>query len=312
MECNFHPGFFPDDDWESPAAFRWQLSSSPLPRSDDRLLTNSQWAQLNDEIIGNVQSGEQAGLVDSVHTVFQEQTEADSHMPPPQPPIRGYMDCEGPYSLDLLPVHHRSFLDCCEGDAMISYPGDNGEVATIHNISRWVFEARSPLLAVAFESSRSGPQLHLEALRSDTAIPFLRFIYTGSYAVEDTFAEVPTSLLFHCQMYYLGDLWSMPDLTSQAYVNVLRQGEFGCSSPEKLVDLCAAIRYIYQHLHQHHNLRDVIINYCISCFLRHRLGSDEGFQKLHEFHQDLSKHCMENGCDNEGKCCRANEQNLEM
>ncbi|KXL42819.1 hypothetical protein M433DRAFT_145646 [Acidomyces richmondensis BFW] len=195
---------------------------------------------------------------------------------------------------------------------MISYPGDHGEIETVQNINRWVFEARSPLLAAAFESSRSGPQLHLEALTSDTAIPFLRFLYTGSYAVEDTFAEVPTSVLFHCQMYYLGDLWSTPDLKLQAYVNVLRQCEFGCSSPEKPIDLCAAIRYIYQHLRRQRNLLDLIINYCISCFLRHRLGSDEGFQKLHEFHQDLCKYCMENGCDNEGRYCQTSEQTLEL
>ena len=192
----------------------------------------------------------------------------------------------------------------------ITYYSDDHKLKTLQDVNLKAVIKRSPLLAMAFEDSRSGPQLFLETLSSQTAEPFLRFLNTGSYAEPSEewnsggrYEDVPTSVLFHCQMYRLGDIYDLADMKSQAYVNVLRQGEFGCSSPDKPIDLCAAIRFVYTHLAKEEQLIDAIINYCVACFLRHRLAEDAEFRQLaydlRPFHQDLCKNCMNRGFENE-------------
>ena len=196
-----------------------------------------------------------------------------------------------------------------EGKATISYQSDNGDLASINNLNHDLITERCPLLSQAFEDSRSGPQLYLEALTSATALSFIRFLYMGTYALddlrEDLYDDVPTSVLLHCQLYRLGDIYDLPDLKTQAYVNVVRQCEFGCSSADQPIDLCPAIRFVYQHLRQHQSLVDTIVSYCVSCFLRHRLAEDAEFKRLafdlRPFHQDLCKDCMNREFENESK-----------
>lgn len=114
-------------------------------------------------------------------------------------------------------------------------------------------------------------------------------------------------MLFHCQLYHLGDMYDLEELKTQAYVNVLRQCEFGCSSPEKPIDLCAAIQYLYQHLPNDKRVANTILDYCVSCFLRHRLGEDQEFRslayELRPFHQALCANTRERGFEDEGKTC---------
>ncbi|KAI7082648.1 hypothetical protein KC356_g8192 [Hortaea werneckii] len=205
------------------------------------------------------------------------------------------------------PVEEDSFLHWYpSGDATLSYPDTDGQLASINNINIWLIEARSPLLHMAFDHSRNGrPHLHLESLTRMTALPFLRFLYTGSYALTsaagDLYEDVPTSVLLHCQLYRLGDIYDLAELKQQAYLNVLRQCEFGCSSPEKPIDLCAAIRFLYEHLPSHTNVSEAILNYCVTCFIRHRLAQDPDFQQLayelRPFHQKLCWMATERGQD---------------
>nr|POE50709.1 hypothetical protein CFP56_16224 [Quercus suber] len=180
-----------------------------------------------------------------------------------------------------------------KGEACISFHVDESRIDTISGINVWVLEERCPLLAAAFEDSSAGPQLFLDSLSPFAAVPFVRYLYTGSYMPQALVEDVPTSLLLHCQLFHLGNLYDIPDLHTQAYANVFRQCEFGCSSPDQPIDLCAAIQYVYKHLRKHENLVDAIIQYCLSCLMRHRLAEDPAFRELaYEillFHQDLCR-----------------------
>lgn len=185
------------------------------------------------------------------------------------------------------------------GTDTISHPGPHGYIDSIDHLHASIIEQQSPLIAASFEQSRSGKRLHLDTLSWQTAMPFVRFLYTGSYAMSGDWEDVPTSVLLHCKMFHLGDIYDLPDLRSQAYVNVLRQCEFGCSSPDKPIELCAAIEFAYQNLPSQASITDAIVHYCVSCFLSHKLGDDAGFRdlsyRLRAFHQDLAKACMSRG-----------------
>ncbi|TKA75467.1 hypothetical protein B0A55_04583 [Friedmanniomyces simplex] len=254
-------------------------------------------------------------MADSTHTLFQEQYEGrplihaglDEYDPPPHL-SRDYRHSSSPFSLDSAPTNEQSFLEWYpKGNATLTFPGHDGELQSIGGIAPWVIESRCPLLAMAFEDSRSGPQLHLEALSQPAAWPLLRYLYTGSYALTTAaghyFEDVPTSVLLHCRLYRLADIYALPELRSEAYLNVLRQCEFGCSSPNKPIDLCDAIRFVYGHLQEHEQLIDAIVNYCVSCFQRHRLGEDEQFKELaytiRPFHQALCRNSMGREFENE-------------
>ena len=63
---------------------------------------------------------------------------------------------------------------------------------------------------------------------------------------------------------------------------------------------------IYEHLRDHDNLIDAIVNYCVSCFLQHHLAEDPEFQQLayelRPFHQALCKNSLDRGFQNDSKC----------
>lgn len=195
------------------------------------------------------------------------------------------------------------------GNATITFFNTDGDLESISGLDPVILEERCPLLAHALEPTRIGPRLHLEALNPTTATPFLRYLYTGSYALyvsdSDLFEDVPTSVLLHCQLYRLGDIYDLPGLKQQASVNVTRQCEFGCSSPDKPIDLCDAVKFLYEHLPEHSNLIDTIICYCVSCFSRHQLADDLEFRtmayNLRPFHQDLCKECMKREFEDDSK-----------
>ena len=242
---------------------------------------------------------------------FESFESAEPAEPPP-----GYMEQPSAFVLDTPPTESTFLESYPKGNATLTYQNDDGELESIRNVNFQLIEESCPILGMAFEPRRSGPQLFLETLTSTTAYPFLRYLYTGSYSLRpitgepgDRYEDVPTSVLLHCQLYRLADIYDLPDLKSQAYVNVLRQCEFGCSSPEKPIDLCAAIRFVYEYLHEHENLVDAILNYCVSCFLQHRLADDAEFKQLaydlRPFHQALCKNSMEREFENESKCCQS-------
>lgn len=210
-------------------------------------------------------------------------------------------------SRSRTPPSEMSFLESNPGDATVTYLGHGGKAQSIARISVQAIAQSCPLLATAFESRTSGPQLHLEILNEATALPFLRFLYTGSYAVDvetgDVYEDVPTSLLLHCQLYHLGHLYDLDALMKQANVNIIRQCEFACSSPDKPIHLSMAIEYAYEHLRGHASVLDTIISYCVSCFLVHRLAEDAEFKliafELRAFHQALCRESMDRQFENE-------------
>lgn len=269
---------------------------------------------LNEELTANVQREFQCDEGDS-GSVFEEHqpllqqpikqnfdflNRGRSASPPPEYSARGYMQRSSAFSIASSQAE-LSFLEWYpRGDATITYLNTEGDVQSIAGLSPWIIEERCPLLAEAFEPGRFGPRLHLEALTTATATPFVRYLYTGSYALYgtsgDLYEDVPTSVLLHCQLYRLGDIYDLPDLKQQASVNVTRQCEFGCSSPDKPIDLRDAIKFLYEHLPDHSSLIETIICYCVSCFLRHRLADDFEFRtmayNLRPFQQDLCKESM--------------------
>ncbi|PIA98421.1 hypothetical protein CB0940_06640 [Cercospora beticola] len=196
------------------------------------------------------------------------------------------------------PALDMSFLDCFpKGEVTISYPNADGAIQRIHGINRGILEDRSALLSSALD----GNGLHLEAVSHLTIKPFLQFMYTGCYTLPTPagrpFEDVPTSLLVHCHMHRLGDIYMMPDLKTQAYANIVRQCEYGCSSPDAPIHLCQAIEYVYTNMREHADVIETIIAYCVTCFSRHRLGTSFDFRRiaydLRPFHQDLCKVSME-------------------
>jgi hypothetical protein len=253
----------------------------------------------------------------------QQATETDSLYPPkPRRSINFTvsLDCLPGRPIDVVysePTHGPNMPACAPtpmrlhlvpnklppGTGILTYPGHLGQIASVSGLHGSIIEDRSPLLAASFESSSSGRRLHLETLSSYTVMPFLRFIYTASYAASGDWEDVPTSVLLHCTMYWLGDLYDLPDLKSQAYVNVLRQFEFGCSSPMKPIDLCKAIDFAYKTLSGHETITDAIVQYCVTCCLSHKLHEDSDFRGLaynvRAFHQDLTKACRNRGYEDE-------------
>ncbi|GAB7363084.1 hypothetical protein MBLNU230_g3376t1 [Neophaeotheca triangularis] len=187
-----------------------------------------------------------------------------------------------------------SYNDTCfltyfdSGDATLSYRGGD----SLHGLNLDLIQRSCPLLAFSFEeTSTSGMHFYADILDDSTCVPFVRFLYLGSYAWSNVYDDVPTSLLLHCRMYRLGDVFALPDLKSQAYVNVMRQCHYACSSPDKPIDLCSAIDFVYEELGDHKGLMEEILSFCVSCFLSHKLGEDEAFRELsyrvRSFHQDL-------------------------
>jgi len=192
------------------------------------------------------------------------------------------------------------------GTDSITYPQDqlNQQLGSVTGLHAWIIEARSPLIAAAFESSVSGKRLHLDSLDSGTVLPFVRFLYTGYYASDgEDWEDVPTSVWLHCRMYYLGHLYDLADLKSQAYVNVLRQCEFGCSSPCMPIDLCRAIDFVYCHLAGHDAISDALVQYCVTRCLSHKLHENAEFRNVaffvRAFHQDLTKVCRDRDYEDE-------------
>jgi len=102
------------------------------------------------------------------------------------------------YTLDT-PLTQEAFLEWYPyGNATITFTNDQNKLQAISNVNLELVGQQSVVLALAFEDLRAGPHLHLETLTSATALPFLRFLYTGTYALTgptgDWYEDVPTSV----------------------------------------------------------------------------------------------------------------------
>ena len=125
---------------------------------------------------------------DYATTIASYQTPLDSYGAVSSPreqkhaPTAGYMDRQSAFALeDLTECSFLQLYPC--GNATISFYNDENKLESISDINVDLIAKRCPVLAMAFEESRSGPQVFLEVLTSTTALPFLRFIYTGTYAL---------------------------------------------------------------------------------------------------------------------------------
>lgn len=292
--------------------FSWRLPSSPIGWHDYQEESNLVVAQ---DRVSPLQSNAIRSLTrDTMDWQFpiaddpSDGWDKELKSPPKPREDAGYMSKDSPFSLDMLPPD-MSFLDWFpKGNATITYLNDLGDMESICELSPWVIEERSLLLAQAFEESNTGPQLHLEPLTPLSARPFLQYLYTGAYSLPtangEPFQDVPTSLLIHCQLYRLGDIYDLSELKTQANLNIIRQCEFGCSSPDKPIDLCAAIEYMYKNMRDATSVIDTVTNYCVTCFLNHGLADDFEFRRLaydlRPFHQELCKVSMNRQFEDEG------------
>ena len=104
---------------------------------------------------------------------------------------QGYMERASPFSMDEAPRQiaasetsraETAFMDHFPpSNTSLTFINSSNQLESIPNINLRVVAERSPLLAAAFEQARGRCLLHLETLTSLTAIPFLRFLYTGYY-----------------------------------------------------------------------------------------------------------------------------------
>ncbi|KAL2355261.1 hypothetical protein BJ546DRAFT_1060297 [Cryomyces antarcticus] len=180
------------------------------------------------------------------------------------------------------------------GDASLSVFHADG-ISAITGLNTDVISSLCPLLALAFEDGPTCKRYTIEGGSRDLIASFLRFLYTGDYkyASYNNGLEHPCSLLLHAQLYHMAVLYDVPELRCAAQANITCETEYACSSPSPPPDLCEAIHFIYEHLFTEQHLIDTVVHYCVACFLYHRLGDDEAFQKLAyellPFHQDLIK-----------------------
>lgn len=192
-------------------------------------------------------------------------------------------------SLDFLEAYPK-------GDATLSVRYVNGSLVHIAGLDHSVIETASPLLAFAFEETRSGPRHYMEDVTPAAISSLLRYIYSEprEYVPED-YRNSPISMLVHAHVYHLAETYDIPDLRRSAKGNITRECEFSCSACMPPLDLCEAIEYIYQYLPTHKDIIDTLSNYCVSMFLYHKLGQMQAFKDLcyvnDRFQQDL---CMVN------------------
>ncbi|KAF2500389.1 hypothetical protein BU16DRAFT_534985 [Lophium mytilinum] len=190
------------------------------------------------------------------------------------------------------------------GNASLSVVASDGAI-TIQNLHTPTIGRRCPLLELSFEQGASGiPRASIEAASLDLVVNFLRFCYTGDYLSYDDMGALPFSLLMHAQLCRMAEIFEVPELQALAHTNVIRETELACSLPSPPLDLCLAIRFIYEHLAEQRPLIDTILHYCVYCFLQHKLGTDDSFRQvafeLRPFHQDLCRTSFKRGFQDDG------------
>lgn len=137
---------------------------------------------------------------------------------------------------------------------------------------------------------------------------FLRYLYTGSYAVLDQQGVIiPVSLLMHAELYYYGNLYDVPDLCVQTHRQIGSACEMASYVPIPPEGLFKAIKFIYKNYRDNGlEVRETILHYCINCFIYHQFDKSETFRKLlveeKAFEQDLFRVNIERKFQDAGKC----------
>ncbi|TLD37675.1 hypothetical protein E2P81_ATG04487 [Venturia nashicola] len=206
------------------------------------------------------------------------------------------------------PTSNLDFLDYAvetEAALTVFVPGTEASF-TFKNLDHDAITQSCPLLAYAFEDHGRGLHHSIGASSIELIARFLRFLHSGDYITFDNFGqEEPCSLLLHAELCRLGDLFDINTLKVQAHYNVIRTTEMACSSPRPPEDLVPTIRFIYEHLNDGYGkIIDTVLHYCVSCFVQHGLGHDEGFKRLafevRQFHTDLCRTNFKRGFEDEG------------
>lgn len=176
----------------------------------------------------------------------------------------------------------------------------------IQGLSPTIIGERCPLLMYAFDDGPDGcPQAGIEATSAESVNIFLRYLYTGGYPSPDD-TERPSSLLNHAEVYKMAMDFDVPELKVLVNYSFTRETEFACSTPDKPIDLCEAIRFVYEHLPGEQDIIDTLLNYCVSNFAYHRLGSLPAFRQMAyenpEFHRGLIQTNLKHGFEDDGRC----------
>lgn len=103
--------------------------------------------------------------------------------------------------------------------------------------------------------------------------------------------ETARPLIFHLEVYYLGDRFDIDDLKKQARGQVICELDVSWAKTEPVTDLVPAIKFVYKHLANQVDLRSTFAHYAVNCYHRHKLDQLEGFSAFaydeEAFHADL-------------------------
>ncbi|KAL9082937.1 MAG: hypothetical protein Q9159_006093 [Coniocarpon cinnabarinum] len=181
--------------------------------------------------------------------------------------------------------------EASQGDITV-YIELGDEVTVINGISAQAIESCSSRLLRRLSIRDDNPALIFRHQESKVSvISLLRFAYLGDYRLSERLIDQPCSLLFHLQMYKIGQLYYIDALQEQARLYFLYELEYACSEGQMAIDLCNAVRFLYLELDGEDGLRDSMAHYCVSNMVYHGLCQSEAFrQTIYEcpaFHQLL-------------------------
>lgn len=182
--------------------------------------------------------------------------------------------------------------------ATLSVLFSDNTFSSIEGLDLEVIGERCPLLALAFEHSRSGPRHSIENASPEAVASLLRYAYCGHYIPEDL-QDHRISLLLHTHVYQLAQFYDVPDLANQVHGAISMEFGMACSEPAAPTDLVRAIQFVYDSLADQQKIIESFCHYCVSCFLYHKLGVDPDFKVLayecQAFHKDLCKTNLSRG-----------------
>ncbi|KAF2828645.1 hypothetical protein CC86DRAFT_288307 [Ophiobolus disseminans] len=176
------------------------------------------------------------------------------------------------------------------------YP--NGQVDHISDcIEPHLLLDKCPLLYHVFEYGHPNRiQAEIEAPSRTAVIALLRYCYTGSYLPWDA-EYAPILFMPHVELFKMAHDFDVPELQLLTHGNLSCQVSYACSLPNPPQDLLETIQYVYKHCarpqQQHDDLRNTLLNYCISVFQSNQLGDSAQFlqvvREIPEFRQDLCR-----------------------
>ncbi|KAL1636449.1 hypothetical protein SLS56_001032 [Neofusicoccum ribis] len=187
------------------------------------------------------------------------------------------------------------FLKCFDPGTVILYFEDFAGAQTVmRDLDFTIIAQRSPLLGQAIDFG-PGDKLSLTLrVPSDTCgIGLTRWLYLGSYTVEDPEENVDPNLLYHAQMIYVAETINSKELMDLATFNFAASLDDATSLATSPFDLVEATDFLYKHLENKPVLLENVLHYCVNCFTTQRLNENEEFKLFAATHptflSDLSK-----------------------